>query len=1085
MKQNNVALRVGITMICSSILFAGGTSAVAGDTWPAKDESKIGKAQPHFSGYRVRDIEKWESETDPYSNMMRAQVPLQKRNQPFRETQANPNLTAPVETMLMQGDYGNSFMESTIYNNDFGNLAFNFWQYTDLFSPWHGAATIGTPSALYDPATSDWRNRGFEFGIVNIPNQAYINAAHKNGVKAIACVYFDPYFRPGQTKKEMFEKDENGEYIIANKLIELADYYGIDGFFLNDEESGADEFKELMTYLTSKGLYTQFYNTNSFFDQAKRSYLKDSLGNQIHDSVFVNYGWPSAPDRLLSQIEDGKKEGFDPYKEVFIGIEALQAGFKGGHPTSVVEKLYLKDSKNPMASIALFTPSDYYQRELDTDLKKEGDDGKYPIHQQEEFQWMVANRERMYFSGVHDDPRNTGRKPGASRPEVGVKDASKWAGVADFKAESSVINGNNFYSTFNIGKGMSYYTEGELTNKDQWTNLNDQDILPTWQWWIEAEENRLKVDFDFGENEERKNVDRLKEETAYSQVGAYHGGSSLVTYGDISTENTLRLFKTSLNVENDTTMSFTAKTPKISEVSVSVGLIFEDQPEKIEKISIPANESTDWETKTVSLEKFSGKKLATIAMIFDGNEKNYQYNLGELSYSNEKIEPASPKEVKINQVYETNEANISWQLDSYEIVDKYRIYSIDNKGIKHSLGGIFGSDYYIKDTLSLGEDVRIEVTAVGKDGKESKPTVVPINHSKMVSNLDVEEENTKTNLYSQAKEAGKVDVSWELPKGFSPDVFELTLQPLNVTGDKATPINLTIDGNETNAVLETGLEEGFDYDLTIQSVKDGSSFLGLSYRGKLHDSIAENLTLADIKLSKDNNGIVLRSPLTQDWRHVRVKSNDKLVRSLERGVTQNYDNTIKFDKKDNLIVPLRIELEDYAGNISKELVVGKDSDNQLVELISVENSDLEELINKSKLLLSENNFTEESIDNLKETLIEIDEKINLNYITESEMEELTDKLELAIEALVKKIMPESISTGLSGLTVLKVGDQLDINVKYLPEDTNVKDAIITAQKEDIVGIEGNQLTALKVGMSRLTVETSNGKKENITIRVTP
>ena len=1084
-KKIDVVTKIGVTLVCATVLLGGGTSVLAGDTWPARDEAAIGKAQPHFSGYRVRDIEKWESETDPYSHMMKAQVPLQKRNTPFRETQANPELTSPVETMLMQGDYGNSFMESTIYNNDYGNLAFNFWQYTDLFSPWHGAATIGTPSSLYDPATSDWRKRGFEFGIVNIPNQAYINAAHKNGVKAIACVYFDPYFRPGQTKKEMFEKDGNGEYIIAQKLVELADYYGIDGYFLNDEESGADEFKELMTYLTGKGLYTQFYNTNSFFDQSKRSYLRDSQGNQIHNSVFVNYGWPSAPDRLLSQIEEGKKEGFDPYKEAFIGVEALQAGFKGGHPTSAVEKLYLKDSKNPMASIALFTPSDYYQRELDTDLKKEGDEGQFPLHQQEEYQWMIANRERMYFSGVHDDPRNTGRKPGASRAEVGVKDASKWAGVADFKAENSVIRGSKFYSTFNIGKGMAYYNKGKLTNESQWSNLNDQDILPTWQWWVEAEENRLKVDFDFGEKEQRKNTDRVSQETLYSQVGAYHGGSSLVTYGDISSENTIRLFKTALDIEKATTMSFTAKTPKVSEVSVSVGLIFEDQPEKIEKIAIPTNESTNWETKTISLEKYAGKKLATIAMVFDGNEKNYQYNLGEISYSNEETVPEAPKDVTINQIYETNEANISWQLDSYETVDKYRIYSTDKEGNRHSLGSIFGSDYYIKDTLSLGNDASIEVSAIGKDGKESKATTVQLAHSQMVSNLTVAEEMTTTNLYSQAKEAGKVHVSWESPKAFTPDAFEVTVQPLNTTGDQGNPFHLTVEGNQNEAVIETGLTEGLEYDLTVQSVKDGNVLPGISYRGKLHDSIAENISLADIKLSKDGNGIVLRSPLTQDWRHVRVKSSDKVVRALERGVTQNYDNVIKFGTANDKLIPLRIELEDYAGNVSKELVIGKNNENQLVELVSLQGSKLEELINQSKELLSEDKFTKESAEKLQSVFDAVNSKVETGYLIESEMNVLEQEIMKAIEELVEKIYPESIKTGLNSLTVLKVGDEIPIDISFSPEETNVRDVNYTIQKEGIVSIEENRLTALEVGMTRVTVETSNGKKENITIRVTP
>ena len=65
--------------------FAGismGNKAYA-DTWPDIDSAKIKSAQPHFSGYTVRNIEAWDKETDPFSDLMRARVPLQKRNEAF------------------------------------------------------------------------------------------------------------------------------------------------------------------------------------------------------------------------------------------------------------------------------------------------------------------------------------------------------------------------------------------------------------------------------------------------------------------------------------------------------------------------------------------------------------------------------------------------------------------------------------------------------------------------------------------------------------------------------------------------------------------------------------------------------------------------------------------------------------------------------------------------------------------------------------------------------------------------------------------------------------------------------------------
>lgn len=79
--------------------------------------------------------------------------------------------------------------------------------------------------------------RQFEFGILNIPNPAYTNAAHKNGVMSIACIYFDQAFREGQTVDELLIQDEDGRFIIADKLIEMAEYFGYDGYFFNCEEA--------------------------------------------------------------------------------------------------------------------------------------------------------------------------------------------------------------------------------------------------------------------------------------------------------------------------------------------------------------------------------------------------------------------------------------------------------------------------------------------------------------------------------------------------------------------------------------------------------------------------------------------------------------------------------------------------------------------------------------------------------------------------------------------------------------------------------------------------------------------------------
>lgn len=169
-----------------------------------------------------------------------------------------------------------------------------------------------------------------------------------------------------------------------------------------------------MAYLTAHGLWTQWYDTNSTFNSSKAAWLKDSTYGQIHNSVFVNYGSYGSIDTQLSYAES---IDVDPFAEIFYGLECNQNKFSGGHSSaSNITGLY-DETGNPRASVALFTPSDWYQRGVD-ELSISSGSSK-PLMQQNEYQWMVAERERMFFSGVYCDPTDTGKKAGYSRTDVG------------------------------------------------------------------------------------------------------------------------------------------------------------------------------------------------------------------------------------------------------------------------------------------------------------------------------------------------------------------------------------------------------------------------------------------------------------------------------------------------------------------------------------------------------------------------------------------------------------------------------------------------------------------------------------------
>ena len=904
--------RIGAALLAASMIvsaFGGSFIVQASDSWPNEKAS----AEPSFAGYRVKDIKNWSPETDPYAEFLRAEVPLQTRNEAFQATQAKPYLASDAQVMLMQGDYGNSFFNSTMYTDKFGEHVLNFWQYADYFSPWHGAATAYTPESIYDPVTSDWRARGFEFGVVNIPNPAYTNAAHKNGVMSIACIYFDPAFRPGQTCADLIEKDENG-YSIADKLIEMAKYMGFDGYFLNQEEGYYADFKPFMAKLTKAGLYTQWYDTNSYFNSSKAQWLKDDTNGQINNSVFINYGWTGGVD---SSLDYAKQIGVDPFETLFFGLECNQNKFNGGHSSAKnITNLY-DNTGNPRASVALFTPSDWYQRGVD---EVPFYDGKStPPMQRDEFQWMVAERERMFFSGVMEDPTNTGLKPGYKRTDVQVTDASGWVGVADFIAERSVIDGTKFYTNFNTGHGMQYFVEGKVSADKAWTNINIQDILPTWQWWVESTNiNKLSVDFDYGDKLVNHNTANQPITLPYTQVGAYNGGSSLVVYGNINASNSLHLYKTDLDVNENSKASITFKKTSDDAVTMQLGLIFKDAPQTTEKLDIAGSETAgDWTTVDVDLSKYAGRKIAAITLEFAGNSENYQMNVGGLKVSDGADKPATPTGFTVDYGYDSGEMILSWDMADYSKVKQYNVYGTLSNGDRVYLGGVYDSILYVKSVFDEKDHIDLELRAVGADGTESDPATLTYTYTDKVSNVKVEEAKTSTGLLVRAATPGKLVVSFDAPKAGAPDSYEYEVTLRNIA--KNDPDNqvytYTTEGNVTSAEVPLPVKEGYEYDLKIYSVRDGQKGEAICYRGWSNDSYSEPIAKEDIRIS--GTSVRLVDPDSVDWYTLTAEFNGRQVANFKRGAASG--NSMRFTISGDGL--LSVVTGDFAGNKSEPTVV--------------------------------------------------------------------------------------------------------------------------------------------------------------------
>ena len=541
---------------------------------------------------------------------------------------------------------------------------------------------------------------------------------------------------------------------------------------------------------------------------------------------------------------------------------------------------------------------------------------------------MIADRERMFYSGVAQDPTNTGKMSGYENPTIGVSNASGWVGVADFAAERSVINGANFYTNFNTGHGMEYYQDGQVINSEEWSNMNIQDILPTWQWWIDTEGTKLGVDFDYGAQYQELDKDGNAQDLGYTQVGAYKGGSSLVVHGDLDEENFLRLYKTDLSVNENTKVSVTFNKASADDASkMEVGVIFKNDPNTVVTFNVPqANKQTDgWVTKQISLGDYAGEEIAAIGLNFDNGSsaiEDYQMNIGELKVTDGSVaKPAAPTNFKVSQAYDTNEMIVTWDIADYDQVKQYNLYANLSDGSRVYLGGTYDDTYYIKSLYGEDEIVNLELRAVGADGTESDTATTSYQYSDKVSNIVVDETYTENGNKLQNTNAGYMDISWENP-AVDYESIEITVTPAKYWDykERNEVYTKTVEKGVTSTRIMTPIADGSSYTLSMQVVfADGAKGEPIEYTGHFKDVYIEPF---DEGYTVNGSTITFNIPKSEDWWHMYAYVNGEPLT-----FRSEYDSSKQFAIRGKSFihnVPLpstsgvvEVVLEDYSGNLSE------------------------------------------------------------------------------------------------------------------------------------------------------------------------
>lgn len=673
------------------------------EDWSAAQETPRGPGQPYLHGYNAKELKAWSPDTDPYARFFRSRVPLVKRIAPFAPTQAHPALTYQAKVMNLSADYDKEeWFGAYRYNDSFSRNVLKFWQYQDIYAAWHGLPVYGSPEEER------------QYGVVNLPNPAYTDAAHRNGVISLG-----GWFWPRDTDfGELVEETEDGRFPVADKMIEMAEYFGFDGYFVNQEASISEEhaaqLMKMLKYMRESGLYFSWYDSLApngelqyinFFNEMNAPWVLDQRdGRQPNDSIFINYAY--TPERLEKSNAYAKEIGLDPYEALYAGVENDKFRFERGNE---LKSIFRDDeARTPRMSVALFGTDMVWHR---------GPNPSDPKMQQ-----YIEHRERIYWSGAKGNPAQSGRGVGS--------EGESWDGLAHFIPERSVIGSYPFVTRFNNGHGLAFFLNGEVASRKGWNNVSAQELLPTWQWWVASEGNPLAVDYDYST--------------------AWNGGSSIKAEGllDPGSSTDIRLFKTDLPTDTDVLLSLTCKLdwsyagnqsqdnePDSALVQLQMLLYYQDQPETPEVLSFDAVPGTDWTTLAKRLAGGTKRRIAAIGVrIISQAEKSIavKVNLGELKLIEEAARMpvlAAPTGFQVEHAYFREEQAsliLSWKFADDSVIDNlwyYDLYRVKD-GKREAIGRIFDDVFYVKSVERLGEhEITLEAMAVNKEGVAGLPAV--------------------------------------------------------------------------------------------------------------------------------------------------------------------------------------------------------------------------------------------------------------------------------------------------------------------------------------------------------------------------
>ncbi|MEV0533853.1 discoidin domain-containing protein [Kitasatospora sp. NPDC050463] len=612
--------------------------------------------QPYASYWYPNTILNWDPATDPDARFNRSRVPLQPRTSD-PALKANPNARAGEGKVASLVSFGPTSNNPSQGSADPNYYAFGYWQYVDKLVFWGGSAGEG---------------------LILAPNPTVIDAAHRNGVKVYGTVFFPPAAYGGQLQwVRDFVQKSGTRYPVADKLTQAAQYYGFDGWFINQETGGGDpalagEVRNLMQYTKAQtGTEYMWYDAmtesgsvswQNALTSANDSFLQDGA-KRTSDSMFLNFNWSARG--LDSSRSLARGLGRSEY-DLYSGIDTESNGYN----TGVDWNALFPAGKAHTTSLGLYRP---------------------------EWTWKSATdradfyaKDSRYWVGANNDPSNT-------------TTSSSWKGLSTYIAESSPITAKPFVTNFSTGQGDFYNANGSRVATGGWNNLSVQDVPPTYRWLVSSAGTKLTPSIDF--------------------TDAYEGGSSLRLSGKLDATNTVRLYQSKLPVAADSKLSLVLKTPAAGATGLKAAISFADAPSTFTTLDLGANTGTGWERHTLDLSAYAGRTIAQIGLQAEGSNPAYDLRIGQLAVYDGSVDaPAAPTGLSVLGASDvvagsSQSLRLSWTASASGSVHQYELYRRNADGSRGYLGATPSDAYFVNKLERAGTEssTTVEVEAVSTE----------------------------------------------------------------------------------------------------------------------------------------------------------------------------------------------------------------------------------------------------------------------------------------------------------------------------------------------------------------------------------